>query len=238
MTFILGAKCSNGVVLIGDRKLTTVTGALVGYTEKIRHVPPIVIGSSGVAGVFEKFQTKLTHYRESNLTPDQPIPVEPLIEEIERIMGTLNYTYGESVGGVFNALIAMQTSQGSLLQIVHPTNPMGLAETVKGYQTIGSGSPYAKLLMEMMWRPDLTMQTMANIGYFIIRCFEEYPTMDNAVGVNREKGGKPQVWFIPNDSKNEAIVEQKDLDNLDSTTTKRLAMCRTKLDEIFDLHTS
>lgn len=35
MTFILGSKCIDGVVLIGDRKVTAEDGSYVGYRDKI-----------------------------------------------------------------------------------------------------------------------------------------------------------------------------------------------------------
>jgi 20S proteasome alpha/beta subunit len=231
MTYILGAKCKDGVVLVGDRKLTTLDGSLVGYVDKIFHLPPIVVGGSGVSGLFEKFQTKVTHYVQANFAPNQPIPVDPFIEAIERIVGGLNFTYGDSVGRVA-VLVGMQTSHGSLLQYILPSSPMGMAETVREYKSIGHGIPYASLLLNMLWRRDLTMQDVANIGYFIVKSFEKYPQMDNTVGVDDER---PQVWFIPNDNVNQAIVERKDLDTLDSTTARKLDLCKAKLEEIFGL---
>ena len=47
MTYILGAKCEDGVVLIADRKITYPDGR-VEYQDKLsRHYYPIVLGGAG-----------------------------------------------------------------------------------------------------------------------------------------------------------------------------------------------
>ena len=55
-TLIIGAKCKDGVVLVGDRKVKTDFG--ISYIDKIRHfegIPWVVFGAAGVGTLFEEF---------------------------------------------------------------------------------------------------------------------------------------------------------------------------------------
>jgi 20S proteasome alpha/beta subunit len=60
MTYILGANCTDGVVLVGDRKITLDNGAAHEFEDKLFVLTPwMVVGSSGISGLFEKFREKL-----------------------------------------------------------------------------------------------------------------------------------------------------------------------------------
>ena len=67
MTFILGARCKDGVVLISDKKVTLDYGADFDYREKLfgdlRHV---IIGSSGSTDTFEYFRGYIMDYVNTN----------------------------------------------------------------------------------------------------------------------------------------------------------------------------
>lgn len=55
-TLIIGAKCSDGVVLVGDRKVTSDSGGT--FTEKIRQrvgVDWAIFGAAGIGTLFEEF---------------------------------------------------------------------------------------------------------------------------------------------------------------------------------------
>ena len=58
MTYILGSRCRDGVVMIADRKFTVDYGSSYLHDNKLVHeVAGIVVGFSGSRGVFELFQT-------------------------------------------------------------------------------------------------------------------------------------------------------------------------------------
>ncbi len=63
MTYILGSKCTDGVVLVGDRKVTEEGGTDFFWEDKIfMDISPIIVGSSGVLGLFEKFRRRIANY--------------------------------------------------------------------------------------------------------------------------------------------------------------------------------
>jgi len=69
ITFILGARCSDGVVLIADRKITNLDeGLTFDFGDKLfAELCHIVFGSTGSTGIFELFRAKIrNHIRTQN----------------------------------------------------------------------------------------------------------------------------------------------------------------------------
>ena len=57
MTYILGAKCKDGVVLIADTKVTIEEGADYTYSKKLTNpLTTIVMGAAGIGGYIEIFK--------------------------------------------------------------------------------------------------------------------------------------------------------------------------------------
>ncbi|HVP26264.1 MAG TPA: hypothetical protein VMT26_01185, partial [Candidatus Bathyarchaeia archaeon] len=72
-TLIMGARCSDGVILVGDRKVTSSLGD--SWTDKIRRTGRVgwaVFGAAGVGTLFEEFLTLLP-------------------QKVDRHMGWMNY---------------------------------------------------------------------------------------------------------------------------------------------------
>jgi hypothetical protein len=67
---------------------------------------------------------------------------------------------------------------------------------VKGYDIIGSGAPYAKLFPKKCWNGQMTMEQVAELGYFIIKYIDNF-------GLNFTVGGEPVIWFIPDNERDE-----------------------------------
>lgn len=59
---------------------------------------------------------------------------------------------------------------------------------------IGSGARYARPFIDNARQPEMTMEQVAGLGYFIIRYIASFG-LDLSVGINNEN---PQVWYIPN----------------------------------------
>lgn len=65
MTFILGSKCSDGVVLVADKKITVTdnSGMYFDYSDKLfaelRHA---IFGSSGSTGNYEHFRGRIKNH--------------------------------------------------------------------------------------------------------------------------------------------------------------------------------
>ncbi len=91
---------------------------------------------------------------------------------------------------------------GGFLQYILPR---GFAEPVRRYKAIGHGEPYGSVFLKQLWRSDMTMNQVAELGYFIIK-YIEATELDASVGVGN---GHPQVWFIPNNPPQGVSEEEK-----------------------------
>jgi 20S proteasome alpha/beta subunit len=189
MTYILGADCADGVVLVGDRKVTLDDGAAHTYEDKLFvSTAWMVVGSSGISGLFEKFRDKLSAYL---ATPEYDNNVYTLTSQIEIITRGLNETYHEILRGqVFDVLIGIKSTVKAELKYVYP---IGFAEGVRRYKAIGRGEPYGSFFLKRWWHKDMTMLEVAELGFFIIKYIQELE-LDNTVGIG---DGYPQVWLIP-----------------------------------------
>lgn len=190
MTYILGANCVDGVVLVGDRKVTLDDGAAHVYEDKLFvSTPWMVVGSSGISGLFEKFRDELSEYL---ATPEYDNKITTLTTQIEIITRELNEKYKDILRGQnFDVLLGIKTTVGANLQYVYP---FGFAEGVRRYKAIGHGESYGSFFLKRWWHKDMTMLEVAELGFFIIKYIQEFE-LDNTVGIGN---GYPQIWLIPN----------------------------------------
>jgi 20S proteasome alpha/beta subunit len=190
MTFILGAKCTDGVVLVTDRKITLLTkdGLRFDYRKKLfaelRHV---IFGSSGFTGNYELFRGRVKSHVRKNI-----VWIDDVIGVFSDISYDLNKRYNFHENLVFDVLIriAYPDTDSTLTHI----DSNGTPETVETYKAIGAGAKYAKAYLDKNWNKQMTMIEVAELGYFIIRCIEKF-RLEESVGLD---GDHPQVWFIPN----------------------------------------
>lgn len=189
MTYILGSVCSDGVVLVSDRKVTLEQGAISEYEDKLfLNDPYTVVGSSGVSGLFEKFRENLAMYIAS---PGRESTVPALTAQIEVLTRELNEKYKDILRGQnFDVLLGIKTTANSELRYVHP---FGFAEGVRRCKAIGHGEPYGSFFLKHWWKPSMKMLEVAELGFFIIMFIQKFE-LDNTVGIG---DGFPQVWLIP-----------------------------------------
>ncbi len=187
MTLIIGARCKDGVVLVGDRKVTIGGGQSFDYSDKI-FLPftEVVMGSAGYGGLYKSFQNRILNVV-AQKKPNTATEFLPLTEEVIREMHKL---YDQDRNLILNGLdILMGHRVYGIAQLDNIT-PIGFTEGVLKYKMIGCGEPYAQFLVKTLWKQSMSMLESAKIFYFIINHIEEFE-LNNAVG------GKPQVWFIP-----------------------------------------
>lgn len=189
MTYILGSHCADGVVLVGDRKLVSGDGSTHEYGDKIFvDFPSMVVGSSGISGLFEKFRERLTYFVAS---PSYEHTVAVLTTQIETITRQLNEAYRDILKGeYFDVLLGLK---GSITPVLKYIYPFGFAEGVRGYKVIGHGEPYGSFFLKHWWKPEMKMLEVVELGFFIIRYIQEFK-LDDTVGIGESY---PQVWLIP-----------------------------------------
>jgi 20S proteasome alpha/beta subunit len=225
MTYILGSHCSNGVVLVADRKITFDDNTVEYENKLFMPYTPIVLGSSGSTVLYDKFR------QESFLAAQKykgNIQWLPYLEDIEDVTKRLNKRYA-SQKLEFEVLVAVQTKDvGAQLQHILPA---GYGDRVKKYRVIGSGEPYGSIFLKKHWRREMVMQDVAELGYFIIRNIEEN-ILDGKVGLGKSR--HPQIYYIPSDKEsNVREASEAELTAIKNKVEEWLSKYNNQIENLF-----
>lgn len=180
MTYILGLRCKDGVVLVSDSIMSR--GTETHEEEKIFvQQNGIVIGASGSTGFFDKFLLEINQlFNEGKVKTFQD-----LLYNVDGCLSKLCQIYGTTD---LEVLMAVPPEQG-FTSLFHAINT-GYSENVKSYLAIGHGAPYGAFLVKNLYRKDMTMKEGAELGVLVIEYFNKFK-LDTSVG------GAPQIWLIP-----------------------------------------
>jgi 20S proteasome alpha/beta subunit len=208
-------------MLVGDRRISR-GGASVEYEDKIfSDVPNVVIGASGVVGLFDKFRRQIRDV--AALKPS--IGTADFIKEAEKIVYGLNTEYYERTRSGIALLVGYGRIMHGQLQYVTQT---GLAEEVRRYQVIGSGTPYGAYLLRTLWKATLAMKQAAILGALVIKHIEDNE-LDDAVGVGKTN---PQIWFVPDWPSGMTPEKYESLPANEKTALDTREISQSDLDEI------
>lgn len=188
MTFVFGSRCTNGVVLVADRKVTLLDDGLhFDFCDKLfGFVEHVIVGSSGSTDTFELFRGHLMHRVRTNR-----VHIEDVNIVIGEIVFDLNTKYNFKKELVFEVLVAVQyMDKKSALTYI---NAYGVPRTIEGCTVIGTGGKYVKALLEKGWRDTMTMDAAAELGWLMIKYIEDL-RLDFSVGLG---GRAPQIFYIP-----------------------------------------
>ena len=182
MTYILGARCVDGVVLVGDRKI--LRGSVPSYNDKLIQVlGSVVMGGAGTRGIFERFSDEIkAKVDDGTITNDKE-----LLEYTEDRTLELHRRYYYRIGGT-EILIGMRT--GYTAELFNIVTENGVAEPIKECIAIGSGEPYGLFLLKKLWNKEMTMIDFAKLGFLLINYVVKFKLQDSV-------GGDPQIWFMP-----------------------------------------
>lgn len=227
MTYILGSRCNDGVVLIADRAFTVDYGTQTIYEDKLfQELPHTVIGFSGDKGMFELFRTHLAQYASNYFRDHDQLSEQTFILQTSEIIAKINARFPRSES--FDAILALGLEDGpAQLKYFYPD---GRLESILRYKAIGGGAPYGSAFLNHGWNMHLKMNQVAEIGYFNIK-FIEALKLDNTVGVG---SCEPQIWFVPDNTvKTYQLVDSGILKKLQANTRARLEKIRGSLTESF-----
>lgn len=228
MTLIIGSKCHDGIVLVGDTKITVEGGTSYSYTKKI--VAPskeIVIATAGSTGFARTFQSRLILGigKISKQKEKESVNLnEELILLAENIIHEMGNTYGtENVARFIDALIVIRSDLEP--ELIHLTGS-GLPEPVINFHSIGHGQPYASVLLKTLWEKynPMNMNQFAKIGCLTIKYVQDLE-LDNSVGF--EKNSTPQVYFIP-------LIPQNDYDSIKNDEDAKKIFTKYSIRELSD----
>jgi len=191
MTLIIGARCKDGVVIIGDKKVSEGTSSFPG--KKITIMPfGVAIGGAGMTDLIDKFGIRLKNYfnqrtieidglkQRGEIPRDAGIydAIDDFVNDCEAILKKIKEDYREispSLG------LLMGFRNGNDAELHYLDMFYGVDSVRKSFMSIGSGSPYANFFLRELWDENLTMKQMAKIGVFIINYISE-KELDDAVG--------------------------------------------------------
>lgn len=191
LTYILGARCKDGVVLVADRVVSR--GSKYEYEDKLT-LPfnDVVMGSAGTSGLFDQFLKRLDEAIEKK----KPKTIPSFLDEVSiQVSGTFEFNKKimkeerERRNLYLEVLVAVQNIDGGASELWH-VYPNGYKELESGAVVIGSGEDYGELFLKKLWNPNLDMFQTSGLGCFVIRLID-HCKLDTSIG------GKPQVFFIP-----------------------------------------
>lgn len=197
MTFIFGSRCHDGVVLVADRKITTINefqSIHFEYKEKLFGIiRQVIFGSSGSTHTYELFRDYVVEeIRKSNVTYDNTIMrLCDIVLEINKKRDYNRELY-------FELLVGIQYPDDRVSSLTWITG-QGVKELKKTYYTLGMGTLFSEPFLEQWWHPNISMEGAAALAYFIIKRIEDYQ-LHSSVGVGKYN---PQIWFIPDNERNE-----------------------------------
>jgi 20S proteasome alpha/beta subunit len=235
MTYILGARCRDGVVIVAERKFTINYGADYEYDSKmVGEIGGTIVGFSGGRRTFELYRTEIrTYVRQYQEDHGTGAPRDEFVLKNSEIMSRL-YNRFHNREDNFDALIGL-TDNPSKLKYFYPD---GGLEPVNTYKAIGSGEPYGSIFLKNLYNPTKSMEEVAEIGYFIIKYIEAFQ-LDLTVGVsNTPPNDKPEVWFIPDGIGTGGLTTDHHasstiLDNFEERTKERLKLFGSHVDGLF-----
>ncbi len=225
LTYILAGRCTDGVVMVADRRLSEVSAGL-SFSEinKIIKCKDVIIGSAGLSGISNiinlilserigneaKELKKITtiedavkeghdRYRERLI---EKIPFE--IEGQKKAVKSLDVELPEY-------LVSFKDENGKI-KLYH-VYPQGWSELIAGYRGIGSGSVYGEILVKKVWeglwklhevnKEEYEEPTMMKMAPFLLFAV----LMVSATGVDEFVGDNVNIWFYPDNGEPNEITE-------------------------------
>lgn len=219
MTLILGARCSDGVVIAADRKLSSIgnRGIQYQYGDKITgELRGVLTAFSGDVGAFQVFAMNLRNYvrtsrreriEETFRQPfipgryfDEPSPsVDQMKIRVSQIQDDFFKRNEKYRCRILMAISSIHSTDGLSSLFVFESD--GRCSQITEPIAIGTGTPYASYFLKRYARQNVTtMHEFAQLADFIIRYVssDEIP-LDSGVGLDNQHvtNQYPQIFYVP-----------------------------------------
>lgn len=208
MTYALGVRCVDGVILITDRKLTFGYGTQPEYIDKIHgDISGVLWAFAGAVGEFEIFRRDIKDFVRIKKSRNEVITMDGFVKKLSQTTYETFEKYRYEYGG-FEVLVGISEPGKSWLGHISES---GLIEPVNRYMAIGTGAPYGAVYVQQAWKQKkgtITMNEAASLGYLVIKYIEKLE-LDGAVGLGKEHLFKhPQMRFIPDNGQDYGPTEE------------------------------
>ncbi len=191
-TLIVAGKCKKGVVMVADKR--TMRGTEYREEKKIYEFFNVITAFAGLTGLKDKFLEMV----KGVIASTRAMNLSEAIIGVEDTMSLISKRYKDRLKGEarITALLAglehLSSGKAKLYHVIG----QGYAEEVD-FLCIGHGSPYATCLSKGLYKNNLSMERMAEIGIFLVSWVEN---VDSSVG------GIPDVFFVKDE---EGITEME-----------------------------
>lgn len=161
MTYVLGARCFDGVVLIADTKMTVEGGIDTKFGDKITgELTGVLTSFSGLRDQFEPFRSQLREFRSSL---DKQTTPDTVIKKIRDIMRSLYSQYGNRFN--LELLVAISRAAINEKSILCYFHDDGLYQKIDNdYKAIGAAA-YGEIYLKQLWNLQKNMDETAELGY-------------------------------------------------------------------------
>lgn len=194
MTLIIGGKCSNGVAIIADTKITGTEGTFLGHEQKLHgELTNVLFGCAGSLDMIDLFRMcavgQVVMLRDS---PEKYTDIN-LHDKIKEIM----YLFTRIRNGEFfqlTIMIARLIDRPSKPDL-HVIDSLGRIDSdfTLSYKAIGSGTRKADPILQGEWNESMSMKEFVKLSYCIIKYIEDVEPQ-GSVGVG---SGKPHIKYLP-----------------------------------------
>jgi 20S proteasome alpha/beta subunit len=187
MTLVLGARCGDGVVMVGDRKITDTMGTFLGYKAKLAGLfRNIMFGYAGAVHMYKVFERCVA----GDFIISRDLPDRYTSENIlEKIASTMVMLLEARSNQPFNltVLIGRQFPNNGKSDL-HVVDSLGKVCSILDWKAIGKGDSLANPVVEYKWSRDMSMKEFANLSYCVIKYIEDR-------NLEQSVGGEPWVRY-------------------------------------------
>jgi len=212
VTATVGARCSDGIVIVADKLVTDEKHELKEYHDKLSYdIAHVITAYAGSENLFKAFREQLTYdvNRSQGIseqyTYDNAVPkLATMITKLHKQLGDGRYTTEVLVG-------------------IHPKMELGWIDSEGHYSQAvyvarGSGKEIVNEFCGSLNYPQLKMKDFAKLAYAAIMYIERYiPQL--YVGVGPEQ---PTVHYLPYDSEWDKAAPNSDMDFFRRHTNEKL----------------
>ena len=196
MTCIIGVKCADGILIVGDRRVLRGTE----YSDEPKILQPFhnfVVGASGVSGLMDKFLYEMDFFLRSPEAKDLDwrsfgYALEDIASNLfARYRARLEVDETVEIGAYyFDVLFGCKPfeTEAKLYHLYRN----GFSQEVKRFDIIGHGQPHALPFIKALYKESRTMNEMVKVAGFTLKLIDE-------ARIDLSVGGEPQIWLIPND---------------------------------------
>ncbi len=204
LTVIIGAKCSNGIVMIADRKVTDFSGQTIHYTNKIfGDLRDILIGYGGGEEAFDIFRKYIVGEVTLLRSDENKYTFDNLIPNMKRYVLKFN-KFVEKLNRHFEILVGLHRKELSDLYYIKKNGEIVNSD----YIALGSGEETANKFLKNVKPRETTMKDFAKRACLAIMYMSTQP--DSRVGV--EPTGFPTIIYLDYNKETDEPAPQKDIE--------------------------